>query len=196
MSPKIYSVSLFDQPFSRYRPFWDNCTEWPQIDLAQYKVKLPYICITSVRDSQISLRFALRPALFETQAILRQVHQMTSNWPWTLQRQITLYLYNNCPWVSNFTLFHSTTSRFGVTGQFETHAPNDLKMTLNTTRWKVHHICVTTVPESQKRTRKKCQKSKIWNFTILYTTLIETLLMSITEFCGANLLCTFRQDVV
>ncbi len=91
---KFHSVSLYDQPFSRYRPFWDKCTEWPQIDLEPHKVKLPYICITSVRDSQILVRFALWPALFEIQAILRQVHRMTPNWPWTLlgQRYTTYVL--------------------------------------------------------------------------------------------------------
>ncbi len=94
MSHKFHSVSLYDQPFSRYRPFWDKYTEWPQSDLEPYKAKLPYICIIRVHDSQISLRFALRPALFEIQTILRQVHRMTPNWSWTLQRQITLYLYN------------------------------------------------------------------------------------------------------
>ncbi len=190
-------ISLYDQTFSRYRPFWDKCIECPKIDLEPYKVKLPYICITSVRESQISFIFTLqpalfkiqailrqvhrmtpsdlepnkaklpyicitsvrdyqislcstlRPALFKIQAILRQVHQMIPNWPWTLQRQITLYLYKNGPWVSNLTLFFSTISRFRVTGHFETRAKNDLKMTLNTTRSKVNHICVTSVPESQ-----------------------------------------------
>ncbi len=148
MSPKFHSISLHDEPFSCYRPFWEKCTQWPQNDLEPYKVKLSYICITSVPDSQMSLHFTLRPAIFEIQAILRQVHRMIPNWPWTQQRQITLYLYNNCPRVSNFTPFGSTTSRFGVTGHFETRAPNDLKMTLNITRSKVHHICVTSVPES------------------------------------------------
>ncbi len=33
---KFYTVSLCDQPFSRHRPFWDKCTEWPQIDLEPY----------------------------------------------------------------------------------------------------------------------------------------------------------------
>ena len=28
MSPKFHSVSLYDQPFSRCRPFCDNCTKW------------------------------------------------------------------------------------------------------------------------------------------------------------------------
>ncbi len=49
-------ISLYDQPFLKYKPFWDKCTEWPQIDLEPYQVKLPYICINGVPDSQILLR--------------------------------------------------------------------------------------------------------------------------------------------
>ena len=147
---------------------------------------------------------------------------MTPNWHWTL-RQITLYLYNNCPRVSNFTPFRSTTSRFWVAGHIEPRAPNDLKMTLNTTRSKVHHICVTSVParvpkfwsvllydrfhdielfiipnwlssfcgenatkstKKKERKKDKCQKSKIWNLTILYTSLVETLPRSMHELLG------------
>ena len=45
MIPKFHSVSLYDQPFSRYRPFWDKYTEWPQNDLEHYQVICaPYIC--------------------------------------------------------------------------------------------------------------------------------------------------------
>ena len=38
--PKFHSVSLYDQPFSRYR-FFENrkCTEWPQNDLKHLSVK-------------------------------------------------------------------------------------------------------------------------------------------------------------
>ncbi len=100
---------VLNQPFSRYRPFWNMCTE---CDLEPCKIKLPYTWITGVHDSQISLRFTLRPALFEIQTILRQVPQMTPNWPWTLQRQITIYLYNSCPRVSNFIPFRYMASRF------------------------------------------------------------------------------------
>ncbi len=152
---------------------------------------------------------------------------MTPNWPWTLQRQITLYLYNNCSQVSNFTLFRSTTSRFGVTGHFETRAPNNLQMTLNTTRSEVQKYTTYVLLVSQspkcwsvllydqrfpwcstfynspltpklnaaKRT-KKMPKIQIWKFTILFTNLVETLLRSMPEFWRANLLCTFKQDVV
>ncbi len=109
----------------RYKPFWVKCTEWPQIDLEPYKVKSPYICITGVPDSQVSLRFAVRPAISEIQAILRQVHQMTPKCPWTPQGQrYPIYV----SLVSTSPIFHSvrsTTSRFRDTGHFETSALND-----------------------------------------------------------------------
>ncbi len=50
-------------------------------------------------------------------------------------------------------------------------------------------------PPRKEKNKKTCQKSKIWNFTLLYTTLVDSLLRSMPEFWGANLLCTFRQDV-
>ncbi len=43
------------------------------------------IRIASVLESQISVLFTLRPAVFELQAIFRQMHWMTPKWPWTLQ---------------------------------------------------------------------------------------------------------------
>ncbi len=54
-----------------------------------YVAEVPQIGVTSVSDSQISVRFALRPAVFGFQAILRKVHG------------------------------HCTTSGFLVTGHFE-----------------------------------------------------------------------------
>ncbi len=36
-------------------------------------------------ESEVSVRFTLRHAIFELQAILRQVHQMTPKWRWTLK---------------------------------------------------------------------------------------------------------------
>ncbi len=45
--------------------------------------------------------------------------------------------------------------------------------------------------------RKTIAKSiKIYSFTILLTTLIETLSRSINGFWEANLVCSFRGDVV
>ncbi len=41
-SPKFHCILLYDQPFSRYRPFWDKFTEDP-------------MCITSFSEAQISV---------------------------------------------------------------------------------------------------------------------------------------------
>ncbi len=30
--PKFYSISLNNQPFLGYRPFWEKCTKWAQKD--------------------------------------------------------------------------------------------------------------------------------------------------------------------
>ncbi len=91
---------------------WDKCTEWPKITLNTTRPYVPYMYVTSIHESQISLNFALRRSIFEIMAILRQVHRMTSNWPWTPQGQITLYVYNNCPCVSDFIPFRSTANLF------------------------------------------------------------------------------------
>ncbi len=42
------------------------------------------------------------------------------------------------------------TRRFRVTGHFEASAPNDLKVTLNTIRPKVSHVCCINIPPSPK----------------------------------------------
>ncbi len=57
-------------------------------------------------------------------------------------------MYNQYPWFPNFIPFCYTTSHFRDTCNFETSALNDPKMTLNTTRSKVPHICFTSVNES------------------------------------------------
>ncbi len=53
--------------------------------------------------------------------------------------------YHNYTQVPNFTPF-CTTASFQVTCRFETSAPNDHKITLNTTRSKLPHISITTTP--------------------------------------------------
>ena len=46
---------LYNQPFWSYRPFWDKCSEWPQISLNTTRSK--------VLESQISLHYALPAVL-------------------------------------------------------------------------------------------------------------------------------------
>ncbi len=84
---KFHSVYFYDQPFLRCWPFWKKCTEWPQNDFESYKVNVPHTCVIGIHESQISVHFALWPAVLEIQTILRQVHQMTPKWSWTLQGQ-------------------------------------------------------------------------------------------------------------
>ena len=129
--------------------FGTSASNDPKMTLNPTRLNVPNICTTTVPESQISLSFPLRPALFEIQAILRQVHWITPKWPWTLKSQITLYMYNWCPRFPNFTPFRCKASHLQDTGNFETSALNDPKMALNPTRSKVPHICVTSVHESQ-----------------------------------------------
>ena len=104
-SPRFYPVSLYDKLFISYRPFLEKCTEWPQNDLEHYKLKCTlHVLFVSLVPKFHSVLLYGQPflrymasflrqvprAIFEIQAILRQVHWMTSNWPWTLQGQITL----------------------------------------------------------------------------------------------------------
>ena len=64
-----------------------RCVHWltPKWPRALQGQKVPHICVTSVPNSQMSLR----PAIFKlhVQAILRQLHRMTPKWSWTLQGQ-------------------------------------------------------------------------------------------------------------
>ncbi len=45
------------------------------------------MCVTSIPESQMSVGFAIRPVVFELQAILKQVHRMPANDFVTLQGQ-------------------------------------------------------------------------------------------------------------
>ncbi len=51
------SVSLNDQSFCSYWPFWDKSTKWPQNELNITRLNLPHICVVSIPESQISLHF-------------------------------------------------------------------------------------------------------------------------------------------
>ena len=70
------------------RPLWGHrmTPKWPEGHM--YPIYL----------LQVSMRpifcFAIWPAVFQIQAILRQVHHITPNWHWTISGQIMLYMYN------------------------------------------------------------------------------------------------------
>ncbi len=108
------------------------------------------ICVTSVPDSQISVRVILRPVIFEIQAILRPVQNDTKMTLNPTSSNVCTICITSIPG-SQISL------RFAVwQAIFEMHAqailrraPNDPKMILNTTRSKVqciHRTCVTNVP--------------------------------------------------
>ncbi len=87
-SPKFQSVSLYRQPFARYTcQFETSAPNHPKVTINTKWKQIPHIHVTTVLESQIPFRFALRLAIFELQAILKQVHQMTPKWPWTLNDQ-------------------------------------------------------------------------------------------------------------
>ncbi len=141
----FHSVSLNGQAFSSYRPFWNKCTEWPQHDHKQYKINGTHIHITPIipkfhptslygkslsrhrafwhngtertqNDLQISIRFALRPALFELQAILKEVHLMTTNDIEYYNVKDILHTYYNYPESQISLPFCPMVLQFRVTG--------------------------------------------------------------------------------
>ncbi len=105
------------------------------------------ICFTGIHKSQISVCFTAQPAIFKIQAILRQMYRMTPKWPWTLQGQMYPICVTSVP-KSQISVLSLYGSHFRVTGHFEKSVLNDPKMTLNTTRLNVWHICVTSIHES------------------------------------------------
>ncbi len=139
MSLKFKSVLCYDQRLPSYRPFFDKCTQWPQMTLNTTRSKVPHTCVTSLPGTQLSVHFPLRQAFFELQATLRQVHQMTPKDPGHYKVKGTPYMWYHCPWIIKFQSVSLYDQPFWVTGQFETISPNDSKMTLCSTRSKV--IC-------------------------------------------------------
>ncbi len=75
-SPIFHSFSLYDQPFSSYRLFWQSAPNDHKKTLNTTRSKA-HICVTNVSDAEISIRFPLRSAIFEIQVTLRLVHLMT-----------------------------------------------------------------------------------------------------------------------
>ena len=104
-------------------------------------------CILLVPRVQISLRFTLRPVVFELQTILRQVHWNTN----MRGQRYPIYPYlNKYPRVPYFNPFHSTTGRFRVTWHFQKRAPNDLWPTRGQRYPVAIYMHVLLVPPYQK----------------------------------------------
>ena len=146
LNPEFRSVLLYDQSCWSYRPLWETCTERPHMILNTTWSNV-YLLLLSP-SPRISLRFDQRPAVsnaghFETSA--PDDPKMTLN----TTRPMVAHTCYYCPWIPNFSPFHSKTSHFRVTGDFQTSVLNDPKMALKPTRSKVPHMCVTNVPKSQ-----------------------------------------------
>ncbi len=95
---------------------------------------------------KISPRFSLRPDIFKLQAILRQVHWMFPKWPWTLEVQTYPHILMLTTPEFQISLGFEFALQLAVLSYnpYETSAPNDPKMTLNTKRSKVPDKHFTT----------------------------------------------------
>ena len=98
-----------------------------------YVAEVTHICVTNIRESQSSLHFTPRASLFELQAIWGNCTECPPNDCESSNVKGTSYvlLVSTRP---NLSPSHFATSCFRDTGHFETSAPNDSKMNLNTTR--------------------------------------------------------------
>ncbi len=88
-TPRLPNVNQFHSTaifFQVKGHFVTNLLNDPKLTLNPKRSKVPpYIQVTATPELQILLRCALKPAVFELQAILRQVHRMTPKWPSTLK---------------------------------------------------------------------------------------------------------------
>ena len=133
---KFHSVSLYDEPFSRYKAVENpKCTKWPQNDLKNLTVKSTRIHWIFTPETQILLRFALRPAVFRDTR-LSKIGNAPKIVEWAhshLNVKSTMYTLNTHPRGKTFTLLHSTTRRFRDTRLSKiVNRPNEPRMTLST----------------------------------------------------------------
>ena len=137
--PKFQSVSFYDRPLWKYRPFWDMCTKWPQNDIEPYNVKgTPYILLILSPSPKFQTFHSTTSRFwvtdhFETSAGL------VPKWPKaTLKtaRSKVICVNNKLPNTnvpkSSFIQFCSTTScSWDVRLPKIVNALNDLRLTLN-----------------------------------------------------------------
>ncbi len=129
---------------------------------------------------------ALRPAVFEIQGCPKseksEVHWMTSKWTWLLNSQ---KYFAQIEYLSPKNKFCSVLLYNKPFSRYRTFYNSPLTPLLKDRQIKKNTIC---------------QRSKMLNFIILSTTLLETripqnsyiLPRGIYEFWGVNLMCTFR----
>ncbi len=128
-SPKFHCVALYNQPFSRYKPLETNALNDPKMTLNLLRLNAPDMCVTRyvcICESQISVRFTLRPDVFEVQASLIQVHRMTPKSPWPpLGQMCPIYVLLSVPESQTSVHFALGPAAFWVTGHLEKSVSND-----------------------------------------------------------------------
>ena len=131
---------------SRFRlahHFETSALNYPKMTINTKRSKVSHICCRST-ESQISLLFTLQKAVFELQAILRQVHWMAPKRFWTLKVKGTLDTCYNYPRIPNFTQLCSAASRFWVTGW--------VAILVNVNSWQVGQPYLSTMTQHQMLT--------------------------------------------
>ncbi len=158
-----------------------KCTEWPQTELEHLTVQTTIHTLNIYPWGPNFGPFNSTINRFRDTTYKISENRKCAEWPQTelehLTGNITLYTLNTYPWGSNFWSVSLYDQQFP--------------------RCRTLYNCpLIPMLNVQNRTKTNCQKSKIWNFTNLYTTLVEILPRSMHEFLGVNLLCTFRGDDV
>ncbi len=117
---KCWSVSLYGQPYSRYKVAENRkCTEWPQT-FNTWLSKVHCIHWILIPEVQIFIDFALRPARFRDK-MFSKIKNVPNDPQIDLDHltdKSTPYPLNTFPWGPNFTPFRSMIATFGKIAVF------------------------------------------------------------------------------
>ncbi len=130
-SPKCHPVRPKTSCFSVTGHWFEKCAP-NDSKMTLNPTNVPYICVIGIRESQILVRFGLRPTVVVKKSALNGPKRPTSS-------NVPPYMCYQYPRVPNFTPIRSTVSRFWVTGHLKKSAPNDPYK--NTIRSNVPHMC-------------------------------------------------------
>ncbi len=151
---KVWSVSLYDQLFSRYRVIENRkCTEWPQSDHGPLTVKST---LYTLRTSPVvliwSFLFYDQP-FFEIQGYRKseksEVHSMTLEWHWTFNNKnapCTLNTYPMRHTLLSVLLYENPFSTYNVVGNLKS------QKCIKWPQYDLGHLMVKTTPIHQLRT--------------------------------------------
>ena len=125
-------------------------------------------------EVQIFVRFTLRLAISEIQGRQKsEMHRVTPNETCTFNSQK----------YPIYTKYFPLRSKFWPVSLFDQRFP----------RYRTfYNSPLTTMLNSPKKNKTICQKSRVWNFTILYTTLVETVPRSMPEFFRSKCVVLFQ----